>query len=254
MLFQGLFNKEKETYSVMHDGKRITITENGRLRILKCNGIIFSKIAQGSLYTEEYWDFFIPLAYLYPNPRILMIGLGGGTIAYQLSNILGDSMDMEIVDIDAWMKEAYMKFLGGKANFRIEIADGAEYVSSKKSSYDIVILDAYDQNGLIPMPFQEKKFITDAYDSIKDQGILAVNCIGSMIGPGLEQFIQRLSELFEVYRLDTSYRTANIVLVCLKNISKDEVIGRLNAKMGADKEKEFLLKAYASSKRVFITL
>lgn len=238
----------------MHDGKRITITENGRLKTLKCNGIIFSKITQGSLYAEEYWDFFIPLAYFCPNPRILMIGLGGGTIAYQLSSMLGNSMDLEIVDIDSWMKEAYLKFLGDKADFRIEIADGAEYVSSKKSSYDIMILDAYDQNGLIPSQFQEKKFIADAYDSIKNQGILAVNCIGSMIGPGLEQFIQRLSEMFEVYRLDTSYRTANIVLVCLKNISKDEMIERINAKMSEDKEKEFLLKAYVSSKRVFITL
>ena len=253
MRFYGLLNKEREIYSETHDGKTITITEKGRLRILKCNGIIFSKISSGMLFVNEYWDFFIPLAYFYEKPEILMIGIGGGTIPFQLGSILNDRMDMVAVEPDQHMVAAYTKFLDKMPHLKIENAEGSEYISEKKSSYDIIILDAYDQTGKIPLQFHNKEFVSNAYESLKEKGVLAINCIGSMLGPELDLFIQNYSEKFEVYRLDTSYHTANIILICLKNISKETLIHTLEGKMQNEKDKEFLFKAYLSSKRVFIT-
>ena len=253
MRFHGLFSKEREIYSETYGGKTITITENGRLRILKCNGIIFSKISPNLLFVNEYWDFFIPLAYLHEKPKILMIGLGGGTIPFQLGSILNDRMDMVAVEPDQHMMAAYTKFLDKMPNIKIENAEGSEYISKKKSSYDIIILDAYDQNGKIPIQFHGKEFVSNAYESLNEKGVIAINCIGSMLGPELDLFIQTYSEKFEVYRLDTSYHTANIILICLKNISREDLINTLEEKMRNEKDKEFLLKAYLSSKRVFIT-
>ncbi len=254
MRLPDILGKEREIFSERYDGHTITITEKGKVRTLKCNEVIFSRIDRGSLYTHEYWDFFIPLAYLYQEPRILMIGLGGGTMAYQFSKMLGEKLSLDIVENDRRMAEIYPKFLGNEVNCNIIVDEGADYVSREKLKYDILILDAYKPDGRIPEHFLQSKFIRDAYESLKEEGIFSVNCIGSMLGPELDSFVQNISEKFEVYRLDTSYFTVNIVLVCTKNLGKEELLKRLHDNMRVNRENEFLIRAYDSSKRVFITV
>lgn len=249
-----ILGKERDVFSVRRNGHTITITERGRVRTLKCDGLIYSRIERGSLYTHEYWDFFLPLAYLYKKPRMLMIGLGGGTIAFQLSKLFGSRLSLEIVELDKQMAEIYPRFLGGDVGYRITIAEGAEYVSRHRDEYDIVILDAYEPGGSIPEHFRQSPFIEDAYASLKEKGVFAVNCIGSMLGPSMDSFVQNLSERFEVYRLDTAYYTANVILVCSKGISKDELLERMHENMREDGKNGFLIRAYESSRRVFITL
>ncbi len=250
----GILDKEKEVFSVKYDGRVISITQKGSVRTLRCNEVIFSRIDKKTMYTHEYWDFFLPLGYLYEKPEMLMIGLGGGTIAFQFSKMFQDKPNLAIVELDKHMAEIYQRFLEESIRSRIIVGDGAEYVSVHPNEYDIIILDAYDPSGKIPGEFHERKFVEDAYGAIKDKGILAVNCIGSMLGPELDSLVQNLSEKFEVYRLDTSYFTANIILVCTKNMGKDEMLGKLHEKMVVDDQNAFLMKAYDASKRVFITL
>lgn len=248
-----IIGKEREVFSTRYDGHTLTITQKGKIRTLKCDQIIFSRIDEGSIYTHEYWDFFIPLAYLYEEPQILMIGLGGGTIAFQFSRLLGNKISLDIVELQEHIASVYPRFLGTSIDYNIMVGDGADYVSNSKGKYDIIILDAYDPEGRIPDRFLQEKFIDAAYNSLKKRGIFAVNCIGSMLGPDLDSYIQNLSEKFEVYRLDTTYYTANIVLVCAKNVTKDELLKSLQERMRIGRENEFLMKAYVSSKRVFIT-
>ena len=253
---RGVFDfweKEKEVFSEKSDGRRITITQRGNVRTLRCDGIIFSRIDGSSLYTHEYWDFFMPLAYLYDRPEILMIGLGGGTIAYQLSRLLGERFSLDIIESDRLMAEIYPRFLGASVNCRITIGDGAEYVSANRAKYDILILDAYDSRGRIPSHFLEKAFVADAFECIKPKGIFAINCIGSMLGPDLDSFLQNLSEKFQVYRIDTSGYTANVVLVCTRETTKDELLEALHSRMKIDRGNEFLMRAYDLSKRLFLT-
>lgn len=254
MSLRDLLGMEREIFSAKYDGHTITITEKNGVRTLKCDDLIYSKLDKNSPYTHEYWDFFIPLIYAYDNPKMLMIGLGGGTIAFQLSEFFRGKFSIEIVELDSKMASIYPKFLGRDEGYRIIIGDGAEYVANQKSRYDIIILDAYQPDGKIPRQFLVEKFVEHAYEATTSDGILAVNCIGSMMGPELDGFIQNLSRKFEVYRLNTSYYTANIVLICTKKTNRDELVRRISSRMKLDDKNEFLLKSYEGAKRVFITI
>ena len=42
------------------------------------------------------WDYFTPLPLLYDKPNILMIGLGGGTIVYQINKLYSRKISMDV--------------------------------------------------------------------------------------------------------------------------------------------------------------
>ena len=249
-IFSG-FGIEREIFSTKYHGNSIKITEKGSVRTLKYNDFVYSRIDKDSLYTHEYWDFFMPLPYAYDSPRILMIGLGGGTIVHQFSQLFGSRLDIEIVELDSYMPEVYERFLGEKILSKVIIRDGAEYVSAYKSKYEIIILDAYDGHGNIPDHFLKEKFVEDAYNSLKDGGIFAVNCIGSMLGQRLDDFLKILTKKFQVYRLDTSLYTLNVVLICTKGKELEDLFKQMLFKMKVEGKNEFIVNAYESSKRLY---
>ena len=82
--FDRLFGFGKEVFSVKHNGHTLSIVENSTGKIFKYDGIVYSRIHKNSVYTHEYWDFFIPLGAISENPKFVLIGLGGGTIPYLL--------------------------------------------------------------------------------------------------------------------------------------------------------------------------
>ncbi len=250
-----VLGKERETFSLKYDGHAISITERGSVRTLKVDGLVYSRIDNGSLYTYEYWDFFIPIPYLYKSPRILMIGLGGGTIARQFSELFGAEVSLEIVEVDKRMADVCARFLGQEVRYKTVISGGAEYVAGRREAYEAIVLDAYESAGRIPQEFMERKFVDDAYAALVCNGILAVNCIGSMVGPALDSFVQNLSERFEVYRVDSSKFTANVILVCSKSMQKEEIAGRIRSSgLARVPGSGFLIEAYERSRRVFITV
>ena len=255
MGFGDLFPLEREVFSLKSEGKLILITQKGSIRTLKCNGFIYSRVDKNSVYTHEYWDFFMPLAFVAHDPKIAMIGLGGGTIAFQFLSLPGKPA-MDILETDKEMAEACRIFVGGRkdGSLNIIMEDGSTYVKKQGLSLDLMILDAYGPDGKIPEQFCTTAFVSDAYAALKEQGVLAVNCIGSMLGPALDSLIQNLSGKFEVYRVDTSGYTANIILVCTKNISREDLISKSAEGIRTLKGSEFLVHAYSNMKRVFISV
>ena len=255
MGFGGLFPFEREVFSLKGNGKLISITQKGSVRTLKCNGFIYSRIDKNSVYTHEYWDFFMPLAFIAREPKIAMIGLGGGTIAFQFLSLPGRP-SMDILETDKEMAEACRIFVGSRqeGSLNIIMEDGSAYIRKRNLALDLIILDAYGPDGKIPEQFCGKQFVSEAYAALKDKGVLAVNCIGSMLGPSLDSLVQNLSERFEVYRVDTAGYTANIVLVCTKNIGREELVSKSTEGIRALKKSEFLVNAYSNIKRVFISV
>jgi spermidine synthase len=222
----------------------LSVVEEGHSKALKCGNVVYSRISSDSLYTHEYWDFFIPLPYAFENPRILMIGLGGGTIAKQLTSFLGTRLSLDVVESDERMVRISKKFIGEGSGFRIVKGDGADYVSKREQNYDAIILDAYSE-GLIPGKFLEMGFIRDAFLALGNDGILAVNCTSMMDGTeSLDDYSERLSSLFTVYKLDTSGYSLNSVLICSKSLDKKGLLGRITASFPESSENAFLLRGY----------
>ena len=247
----GLIYPYKKEFVIEGKNKRLEIVRGiSGNKVMLFNGITYSRMPYNSIYTGSYWDFFLPLAYLYKNPKILMIGLGGGTIVYQLDNLFRGKIDLDIVEIDKDMVEMAKKFYPGiKANIIIE--DGANFVKGKKG-YDAIILDAYS-NLDIPEGFLSEDFINDAYNAMNADGILAINLTGGVVQKMRflsynKLLLKRFRHLFVV----KGGRAMNLIELCSKDIGKMEIIKRLNDNMKIDNENKHIFEGYKRmSKNLF---
>jgi len=230
----------------MNGGAEIKVEEQGSKRVLKYNGITYSLSDSNSIYTHMYWDFFIPLPLLFEKPRILLIGLGGGTIAYQLTTLYNGNIILEISEINRVMVERAKEFTGiDISRFTLYLEDGAEVVKRKKNAYEIIILDAYI-NDRIPKQFLQEDFISNAYTALSDKGILAINYANKLslffeyIG-----YKQRLRKYFDLYILKKGIGSRNSILLASKTLTGAEIFAIIKSKMQQSLENQFLINAYS---------
>ena len=234
-----------EEYSVKHHDREITLVKNTRAdyREVTFNRFIYSRIMGKTLFTHSYWDFFIPAAYIYDDPRILMIGLGGGTVPYQLDRLLGNKVNMDVSEIDKDMVDIARKFYPGlRAN--ISVSDGSEFVMGKKNEYDAIFLDAYKDLD-IPEQFMKEEFVFDAHRALKHDGILCINFAQTVVKAGqLHSYAKKLSEFFKVYFINVSIMADNTIIVCSKSLDKERIIRSIRANMPRMKDNDHLFSAY----------
>ena len=239
----GRFFGSHRTLSVHVGRDKVEVFDWGHERTVKFNGVVYSRLNTESVYTHEYWDFFAPLGFVWNAPKVLMIGLGGGTIAYQMHKLKGNSISIEAVEVNREMVGVMNAFLNEDVPLKVTIADGAEYVK-KARGYGIIILDAYI-NDLIPEQFISETFVSDVNDALSDDGIFALNYIRSSNGyEKFDRYVGMLKKHFRVYKVDSGMMTFNTILVCSKKYDKETIFSRIRAAFGNDKAGEYVLSGY----------
>lgn len=240
----GSINREKI------DAGGFRVEERGDEKVLVYNGITYSKIKKNTIYTREYWDFFIPVAYAFDNPRVLLIGVGGGTVAYQLRSLLKEGVDIDAIDLSPKAIEIAKSFaLPDDVN--TVVGEGAEYVAKTDKRYDAIMLDAYIASS-IPAQFTSPGFIGDAYRVLSDDGILAVNYAVGMMGMfRMHDFVAKLKERgFSVFTVSTAFFEGNVILVCSKIPDPDRLLERIKQRMPIADDNRFLIRSYESIKEL----
>lgn len=213
-----------EDYAVSSAGARITLVRNkgSGERAVLYNGFTYSRLPEKTLFTRSYWDYFLPFGNISGNARLLMIGLGGGTIAYQMERLFPNA-DMDIVEIDADMANVARKFYP-KMRSNVIIDDGVKFVRSVQNAYDGIILDAYSDLD-IPRQFVSDQFIGDAFNALNDTGVLGINYAQtSLRAEQLRDYSERLGRLFSVYHVRMRLMSDNTVLLCGKGMAKEKLV------------------------------
>lgn len=230
------------------DGKDVLVVDKRNKRELVYDHVIHSRLYNNSIYTRQYWDYFIPLPSIFNNPRVLIIGLGGGTMPFQIQKIYGKKARIDVVELKREMIGLSKAFLPEKLEARIILEDGYDYISKKKGAYDIIISDPY-VGETIPDDFFGADYIQGCYDALSDDGILAINYALTLKDiskkPGL---VKRLGKLFKVYTLNYPYSSGNIILICSKKAEAKEIFRRIDKNLPKDAENQFLIRAYSSMK------
>jgi len=222
----------------------IVVVKRRKDRVLLSDNIVYSRLKDGTIYTRSYWDYFSVLPALYSNPKILMIGLGGGTIPYQINHLFGSRAKIDVVEIDPNMVTASKAFLPGKIDANIIIEDGIAYVAKCKGEYDIIILDSFKKDN-IPDPFFEEKFIENVYNALTDDGVFAINYTFSTIGVLRQHSYKAIMEKrFNVYAINLQPMLANQIFIASKRFSKEEMLELLEKGFPKDAENAFILNGY----------
>lgn len=131
---------------------------------------------------------------LQPRPeRIGLIGFGGGAQAKFCHRYLR-STRIEAVDVDAQVLALRNAFGVPCDDARLEVThgDGAQWIGTRAGRYDLLLLDAYDADG-IPPALCTPGFYADCRAALTPGGVLALNLFQVPLGGHLGA----LRELFD---------------------------------------------------------
>jgi spermidine synthase len=127
----------------------------------------------------EYTQMMLTALYLDPHPkRVLVIGLGGGTIPNALQEMLPDAR-IDVVELDDAVNRIarnYFEFKPGPKT-HVFVEDGRVFVkriAAQKPNYDIVMLDAFDAD-YIPEHMLTREFLQEVKNDMAPNGVIVAN-------------------------------------------------------------------------------
>ena len=193
---------------------------NGHLRVLKTFGmgtyIQSNGLTQSGGIVESIWKSALrqiknkqslPLR----GKKILILGLGGGTLAKLLRKKYPEST-ITGIEIDSLMIELGKKYLNlDDFNTEIIIKD-VRKMKFKKNSFDLIIVDMY-QGDNFPREFESEKFIESIKKALTKNGTIIINRL--YFGdkrPDTVRFGNKLEKLFS--KVKWFYPEANLMFIC----------------------------------------
>lgn len=114
--------------------------------------------------------------------RVLIIGLGGGSIPKKYHREF-PSMEIDVAEIDPEVIEVAKKYFHFREtdNLRAYAQDGRLFLTRTAKPYDLILLDAYFTDA-IPFHLTTREFFQLAQRRLAPDGVLVMNIIGAVTG------------------------------------------------------------------------
>jgi spermidine synthase len=169
----------------------------------------------------NYVDLLFEAFLFQPQPEnVLMLGLGGGS-AQNLIHHYQPDLDILTVELDAAVAnvaEAY--FFYDRDELPVDISDARAWLQRNDSKYDMIIQDTYSSNAygtFIPFHLATLEYWTLVKERMSDDGVLAVNVIGTVYGGEPNRVItsvyRTMREVFPQLYLFAANDVQNVVIV-----------------------------------------
>lgn len=194
---------------------------NGKIQVVKTlEGIriVVGGVSQSGWLVRKVWDAALKKVHN-DRPdieRILVLGLGGGSVARLIKRYWPGS-EIIGIDIDPDMVELGKKYLGlgGVSNLKVFIEDATGWVDKNKGkSFDLVLVDLY-KGAVIPKEFVQDSFLKKVVTLVKSGGVGAFNHLYScMEKEEAEDLGRKLRKIFPV--LISVKPEANIIYIGYK--------------------------------------
>ncbi|MDP2647034.1 MAG: fused MFS/spermidine synthase [Desulfobacterales bacterium] len=217
--FSPLHAGEKTLYEQPSAYNNIVVTEDERgFRTLyfERGGARQSVVKPGdpdSLELPYIKAMLVGLA-LYDKPqRILIVGLGGGTLAKFLHKHYPRAL-IDAVDIDPAVVEVARKFFEFREDekLRAHISDGRKFVEDHPGVYDLIFLDAYGADS-IPYHLTTREFLLSVRKALTPRGVVLGNIWSNASNSLHDSMVRTYLNVFEeLYLLDVQ-GVANEILI-----------------------------------------
>jgi spermidine synthase len=228
--------------------RNIVVVEEGDVRCMR-----FGRSAGGRQTCQsrsdpdrmvfDYTRMMMAALYLNPSPkRILIIGLGGGTLPGALQKLL-PAAKMDVAEIDPAVVRVAGKYFGFVPGPRTDVFEEDGRVFAKRMArqgirYDLIMLDAFDHE-YIPEHMLTREFLQEIKALLTQDGVLAANTFATSKLYDFESATY-FSVFGQFYRLKRGNR---VILVRRSGLPEREELSRnadaLQARLapiGADKE------------------
>jgi predicted membrane-bound spermidine synthase len=107
--------------------------------------------------------------------RVLMIGLGGGSISSYLGRFM-PHVEIDTVEVDPGVITAAKKYFGMKETVRVRYheGDGRVFLNRNKQTYDLILVDAF-HGGYVPFHLLTREFYALVKQRLAPGGAAAFN-------------------------------------------------------------------------------
>src|SRR5438270_3367178 len=155
-----------------------------------------------------------------PQPnRILMLGMGGGSISSYLARYLPDAQ-IDTIEVDPGVIGAAKKYFGVKETPRVRYleGDGRVFLNRNAAPYDLILVDAF-HGGYVPFHLLTKEFYTLVKQRLAPGGAAAFN-----VHDGTKLFASTLLTLRSVFPTAHLYptRLGETIAVATNDPAPDE--------------------------------
>lgn len=213
-----------DEFSAYH---HVQVVDDRGIRTLSFNGSEETRmsVANPLLGHFEYTEYFhTPWVWNRDMKRVLMLGLGGGSIqrSYQhfYTNVL-----VETVELDPMVVKVARQFFNVKESpkHKIHLADGRVFLKRTKNTYDAIVMDAYSTSrygSSLPPHLTTKEFFTLVSEHLSTNGVLAYNVIGQLQGwraNTMGALYRTMKEVFPNVYFFPANESRNVVIVATKS-------------------------------------
>jgi spermidine synthase len=133
-----------------------------------------------AVLTGWYWDYFLAAPYFSSGfmprrlHRVAIIGLAGGTIARQFTQVYGP-VPIDGVEIDPAIVNVGRKYFAmNEPNLHVYVQDGRTFLETTHAHYDLIAIDAFQQ-PYIPFQLTTREFFTIIRSHLSATGVVALN-------------------------------------------------------------------------------
>jgi spermidine synthase len=181
------------------DESGIQLSEQGGVRVLHLgNSMVQSAMRLAApndlelIYTRCMMGFLL----FHPHPEnILMIGLGGGSLAKFVYHRLPQTKTTVIEINPQIVATARNNFFvpADDEYLQVVVAEGGDYIANNPASADVLMIDGFDGNCQVPS-LCSQDFYNRAREALNKKGVLVVNLLSR--DKGLQDYLRRIENSF----------------------------------------------------------
>ncbi len=173
--------------------------------------------------------------------RVLVVGLGGGTLPMFLRKYYPHAT-IDAVDIDPEVVDVAKKFFGFREDdrMRAHVDDGRQFIEKLRQPYDVIFLDAFGSNS-IPAHLTTQEFLQAVRRAVTPDGVVVGNLWGRHSNPLYDSMVRTYQEVFDELLILDVQGAGNMILLALPRkqpLSRDELM-QLARKVSAAKRFPF---------------
>lgn len=146
------------------------------------------------LLEVDYTRTMLAALLLRPDPRhIGIVGLGGGSQAkFCFRHFPAAKIEAIEADADVIALRDEFRIPPDGERLRVVHADAAQTLKQRRGAYDLLLLDAYDPQG-IPEALTTREFLADCRDALGVDGAMAIN----LYDTETTKYLRKLRGVFE---------------------------------------------------------
>jgi spermidine synthase len=213
----SVFVTEKHGVRSLHVGSH---TIQSSMRLSRPNDLELA-------YTRSMMGFLL----FNPAPRrVLMVGLGGGSLAKFVYHRLPETT-VEVLEINpdvVAIARRYFQVPAGDDRLTVRVCDAAEFMEREGTGYDAILVDGYDDDEP-PPSLSSRKFYLECRKRLDPGGVMAVNLWGS--DRRFDEYVSRIESACPKATLRLpAEKPGNVVLFAFRDVLADPHWDELEAR------------------------